>query len=90
MSPKFTTSYLEDSLSLLRHTKKLADAAIVQVTDEQLFVVLDPEMNSIAVLVKHMAGNMRSRMTDFLTSDGEKAERKRDSEFWNHRPAGKS
>lgn len=81
MTPKFTTSYLEDSLALLRHTKKLADAAMVQVTDEQLFVVLDPEMNSIAVLVKHMAGNMRSRMTDFLTSDGEKANRQRDSEF---------
>ena len=52
-----------------------------QVTDEQLFVALDSEMNSIAVIVKHMAGNMRSRWTDFLTSDGEKPDRNRDSEF---------
>lgn len=52
-----------------------------QVTDEQLLTVLDPEMNSIALTVKHMAGNMRSRWTDFLTSDGEKPDRNRDSEF---------
>ncbi len=52
-----------------------------QVTDEQLFATLDPEMNSIALIVKHMAGNMRSRWTDFLSSDGEKSDRNRDSEF---------
>jgi hypothetical protein len=52
-----------------------------QVSDEKLFAVLDPEMNSIALIVKHMAGNMRSRWTDFLTSDGEKHERNRDNEF---------
>ncbi len=52
-----------------------------QVTDEQLFVTLDGEMNSIAVIVKHMTGNMRSRWTDFLGSDGEKPDRNRDSEF---------
>ena len=52
-----------------------------QVTDEQLFIMLDPEMNLIGLIVKHMAGNMRSRWTDFLTSDGEKPERNRDSEF---------
>ena len=52
-----------------------------QVTEEQLFVTLDGEMNSIAVIVKHMAGNMRSRWTDFLESDGEKPDRNRDSEF---------
>src|SRR5271169_7124096 len=52
-----------------------------QVTDEQLLAVLDGEMNSIAVIVKHMSGNMRSRWTDFLTSDGEKPDRQRDSEF---------
>jgi hypothetical protein len=51
------------------------------VTDEQLYAVLDEEMNSIAVIVKHMSGNMRSRWTDFLTSDGEKPTRHRDSEF---------
>ena len=54
-----------------------------QVTDEQLFAVLDGEMNSIAIIVKHLAGNMRSRWTDFLTSDGEKPDRKRDTEFEN-------
>jgi hypothetical protein len=81
MALKFTTSYLEDSLSLFRHYKKTAEAAMEQVTDEQLVAVLDPEMNCIAAIVKHMAGNMRSRWTDFLTSDGEKPDRDRDSEF---------
>ena len=52
-----------------------------QVSDEQLFATLDPEMNSIAIIVKHMTGNMRSRWTDFLTSDGEKPDRNRDTEF---------
>jgi hypothetical protein len=81
MAHKFTTSYLEDSLSLFRYYKKLAERAMEQVTDEQLFIMLDPEMNLIGLIVKHMAGNMRSRWTDFLTSDGEKPERNRDSEF---------
>src|SRR5579864_1948957 len=81
MPLKFTTSYLEDSIALLRYYKKLAERAMAQVTDEQLGQVLDPEMNSIAQIVKHMAGNMRSRWTDFLTSDGEKPDRDRDSEF---------
>jgi hypothetical protein len=81
MALKFTTSYLEDSLSLFRYYKKLAEKAMEQVTDEQLFAVLDEECNSIAVIVKHMAGNMRSRWTDFLTTDGEKPDRDRDTEF---------
>ena len=81
MALKFTTSYLEDSLSVVRYYKKLAEAAMEQVTDEQLGAVLDPEMNSIALIVKHLAGNMRSRWTNFLTSDGEKPDRNRDSEF---------
>ena len=81
MPLKYTTSYLEDSLSLLRYYKSLAEGAIEQVTDEELLMVLDPEMNSIALTIKHMAGNMRSRWTDFLTSDGEKPDRNRDSEF---------
>jgi hypothetical protein len=81
MALKLTTSYLEDSLTLFRYYKKLAEGAMEQVTDEQLVSVLDPEMNSIALIVKHMAGNMRSRWTDFLTSDGEKSDRNRDSEF---------
>lgn len=81
MALKFTTNYVEDSLSLFRYYKKLAEGAIAQVSDEQLPAVLDPEMNSIAQIVKHVAGNMRSRWTDFLTSDGEKPDRHRDSEF---------
>ncbi len=81
MALKFTTSYVEDSLEVFRYYKKLAEGAMVQVTDEQLFTPLDEEANSIAVVVKHMAGNMRSRWTDFLTSDGEKPDRNRDSEF---------
>ena len=81
MALKFTTSYLEDSLAVFCYYKKLAEGAIVQVTDEQLYAVLDEEMNSIALVVKHMAGNMRSRWRDFLTSDGEKPDRQRDTEF---------
>ena len=81
MALKFTTSYLEDSLSVFRYYKNLAERAMAQVTDEQLVAVLDGEMNSIAVIVKHMAGNMRSRWTDFLASDGEKPNRNRESEF---------
>ncbi len=81
MALKFTTSYLEDSLTLFRYYKKLAERAMEQVTDEQLFVALDEEANSIGIIVKHMAGNMRSRWTNFLTTDGEKPDRNRDSEF---------
>ena len=81
MALQFTTSYLLDSLDLFLYYKKLAERAMEQVRDEQLFAVLDGEMNSIAVMVKHMAGNMRSRWTDFLTSDGEKPDRARDAEF---------
>jgi hypothetical protein len=81
MALKFTTSYLEDSIELLRYYKKTAERAMDQVNEEQLYETLDGEANSIAVIVKHMAGNMRSRWTDFLTSDGEKPDRNRDSEF---------
>jgi hypothetical protein len=81
MALSFTTSYLEDSLSVFRYYKNLADRAMAQVTDQQLLAVLDGEMNSIAIVVKHMAGNMRSRWVDFLTTDGEKPGRRRDTEF---------
>ena len=81
MALQFTTSHLEDSLSLFRYYKKLGEDAMAQVADAELTVTLDSEMNSIALIVKHMAGNMRSRWTDFLTSDGEKATRNRDGEF---------
>src|SRR6266576_1945573 len=81
MAHKFSISYLEDSIALFQFYKKMAERAIEQVTDEQLFATLDEEMNSIAIIVKHMTGNMRSRWTDFLTSDGEKPDRNRDAEF---------
>ena len=81
MALKLTTSYVEDSLSLFRMYKRLGEGAMAQVRDEELFVELDAEANSIAILVKHMAGNMRSRWTDFLSSDGEKPDRDRDGEF---------
>lgn len=81
MALKFTTSYLEDAIELFRYYKRQAERAMEQVTDEQLFAVIDSESNSIAIIVKHMAGNMRSRWTDFLTSDGEKLNRNRDGEF---------
>jgi hypothetical protein len=81
MALEFTTSYIQDSLSLFRYYKRLAERAMEQLTDEQLFAAIDKEANSIAVIVKHMAGNMLSRWTDFLTRDGEKPERDRDSEF---------
>ena len=81
MALQFTTSYLEDSLALFAYYKKLAERAIAQLTDDQLFLTLDAESNSIAIIVKHISGNMLSRWTDFLTTDGEKLTRNRDSEF---------
>jgi hypothetical protein len=81
MALQFTTSHLEDSLALFRYYKKLGEGALAQVTEEELCLTLDGEMNSIALIVKHMAGNMRSRWTDFLTTDGEKPDRQRDGEF---------
>ncbi len=79
----FTTSYVEDSRALFAQYKSLAERAVAQVSDEQLFAAIDPEANSIAIVMKHMAGNMLSRWTDFLTSDGEKPTRDRDREFEN-------
>jgi hypothetical protein len=81
MALQFTTSYSKDSLDLFRYYKKLAERAMEQCPDEGLFATLDPESNSIATIVKHLAGNMRSRWTDFLTTDGEKPDRHRDTEF---------
>ena len=81
MTLKFTTSYLEDALAIFRQCKLLGERAMQQVSDEQLFQSLDDESNSIAIIVKHITGNMRSRWTDFLTTDGEKPTRNRDSEF---------
>jgi hypothetical protein len=81
MTLRQTTSYTEDSLELFRYYKRLAERAIEQCPEEGLFSTLDAESNSIATIVKHMAGNMRSRWTDFLTTDGEKPDRNRDGEF---------
>ena len=74
-------NYQADAIQSFRNYKKLAERAIEQVSDEEFFAAIDAEANSIAVLVKHIGGNLRSRWTDFLTSDGEKADRNRDAEF---------
>lgn len=81
MTHKFTASCLKDSIDLFRYYKKLAGRAMAQCPDAGLFAKLDGESNSIACIVKHTAGNMESRWTDFLTSDGEKPNRNRDAEF---------
>ena len=75
------THYLEEARRQLRGHKRMGEGAMAQLRDEDFFVTLDPESNSVAILVKHLAGNMRSRFTDFLTSDGEKPDRFRDREF---------
>ena len=81
MEEELGRHYLADALKIFRSNKRLAEKAIAQLSDEELFVAIDAEANSVAVIVKHLAGNMRSRWTDFLTSDGEKPDRDRDSEF---------
>ena len=81
MAHQFTTSYITEALAVLRQYKRMAEGAMAQVADNQLTATLDGEMNSISTIVKHMTGNMRSRWTDFLTTDGEKPDRNRDSEF---------
>jgi hypothetical protein len=80
-SDAIVRNYFEDALKSLRGHKKLAEKAIAQLSDEEFFVTLDEESNSVAVIMKHMAGNMFSRWTDFLTSDGEKPNRNREMEF---------
>ena len=74
-------TYLNDVRLQFRKLKTLAEDALAQISDDELVVVLDAESNSLAVIVKHMAGNLRSRFTDFLTTDGEKPDRNRDGEF---------
>jgi hypothetical protein len=81
MAHEHTNSYLIDSVRVFHNYKNLADRAMAQVPDQALTIALDAESNSIALIVKHMAGNMRSRWTDFLTTDGEKPDRHRDTEF---------
>jgi len=83
MPHQLSSSYLQDSIGLFRYYKKLGERAMAQCPDEALFVTLDAESNSIALIVKHMSGNMRSRWVNFLTTDGEKPDRNRDTEFEN-------
>jgi hypothetical protein len=73
--------YLEDIVRTYRNYKALGEHAVAQISDADLHTLVDPDANSIAVIVKHLAGNLRSRFTDFLTSDGEKPDRDRDDEF---------
>jgi len=81
MTADLATHYLDEAHRQMRGHKRLAEGAMAQLKDHELFLTLDPESNSIALLVKHMAGNMRSRFTDLLTTDGEKPDRLRDQEF---------
>jgi hypothetical protein len=77
----FRDAYLNDVVRTYRHYKALGDSAIAQVADADLHTLVDPDANSIAIIMKHVAGNLRSRFTEFLTSDGEKPDRDRDAEF---------
>jgi hypothetical protein len=81
MATDLATHYLDEARRQLRGHKRMGERAMAQLRDDDFFLMLDPESNSVAVLVKHLAGNMRSRFTDFLTSDGEKPDRFRDREF---------
>src|SRR5437868_8780295 len=81
MITDLATHYLDEAQRQFRGHKRMAESAMAQLRDEDFFVTLDPESNSIAILIKHLSGNMRSRFTDFLTSDGEKPNRFRDREF---------
>ncbi|HTC93464.1 MAG TPA: DUF1572 family protein [Terriglobales bacterium] len=77
----FNAEYLNEVRRGLRGYKRMAEGAIAQLSREELFRQIDPEANSVAIIMKHISGNMRSRFTDFLTSDGEKLGRHRDQEF---------
>ncbi len=81
MNESLAQHYLDDAIASFRAYKKLAEKALDQLQDREYFASLDPEANSIAVIMKHLAGNMFSRWTDFLTTDGEKPDRNRDMEF---------
>jgi hypothetical protein len=81
MATDLATHYLDEARRQLRGHKRMGERAMAQLRDDDFFLMLDPESNSVAILVKHLAGNMRSRFTDFLASDGEKPDRFRDREF---------
>ena len=80
---------LTDVARTFRNYKTLGERAIAQVSDDHLHTLLDPDSNSIAIIVRHLAGNLRSRFTDFLTTDGEKPDRNRDAEFEMRTPANR-
>lgn len=81
MSQQIIQNFLDESIESFHSYKKLAEKAMEQVSDEEFFKTIDDEANSVATTAKHIGGNLRSRWTDFLTTDGEKADRNRDSEF---------
>lgn len=81
MTEQIIKNYLSDAIASFRNYKEMAEKALAQVSDEEFFRSIDDEANSMAVIVKHISGNLRSRWTDFLTSDGEKPDRRRDTEF---------
>src|SRR5215471_17929051 len=76
--------FLDEVRRGLRGYKRLAEGTFEQLRDEEFFLQLDDEANSVAILIKHISGNLRSRFVDFLTSDGEKPDRRRDQEFILH------
>ena len=82
--------FLDEIRRQFRGYKRLGEGALAQVHDDELFTTLDPESNSVAIIVKHMAGNMQSRFTDFLTTDGEKPDRHRDQEFEINTPLSRA
>ena len=81
MNEQILQNVLDESVNTFRSYKNLAEKAIGQVSDEEFFKLIDSEANSIALIVKHLGGNLRSRWTEFLTTDGEKSDRNRDAEF---------
>ena len=81
MTVDLRTAYLQDIVRMYRNYRTLAERAVAQITDDDLHTLVDPDANSIALVVKHVAGNLRSRFRDFLTADGEKPDRNRDTEF---------
>lgn len=81
MAADAASHYLDEARRQLRGHKRMGEGAMNQLRDEDFFVTLDPEANSVAIIVKHLAGNMHSRFTEFLTTDGEKPDRFRDREF---------
>ena len=81
MTADLRTAYLQDMVRMYRNYRTLAERAVAQISDDDLHTLVDPDANSIAIIIRHVGGNLRSRFTDFLTTDGEKPDRHRDTEF---------